>query len=364
MTGYRAAERAAFPIAALLAVAASGCVEPGHVERRWTVMGTYASAEIHAVTPGTAESMIDEVRDTYERADALMSNWREDSGLARLNLAAGDGPYEVEDRDLYRCIKLALEYAKRSDGAYDPTVGPLMRLYGFRPVDPRVPSAAEVEAAMEAVGWEKVELFPEARAVRFLAGGMEIDLGGIGKGYAIDMAARLFARPGVRSGLLDLGGTVYAWGETPDTEDGLWRVGVRNPLAPDEIIAVLPLTHRAVSTSGAYENSAEVGGETVHHLMDPRTGRPAATDILAAVVVADSATEADAVSTAFFVAGSQRTAAMLQGATRIEALLVVRTGAGPAVLASTSLRGRVEFDPAFRAQVGDRIRYILPPAAP
>jgi FAD:protein FMN transferase len=345
-------------LAALLVITA--CIEPGRVERRWPVMGTYALAELHTATQGGVDELLEEIRLAFEQVDATMSNWKPDSELSILNREAAQGSYEVQDPDLYRVLKVSLEYARETRGAFDPTVGPLMQLYGFRPRNPRVPSEAEIVETLERVGWRKAELIPAVHAIRFLAPGMEIDLGGIAKGFALDVAARAFARPGVRAGLIGIGGSLYAW-NAPPGEDA-WRVGVQDPSEGSSIIATLKLRGRAVATSGNYENFFTEGGRTYGHLMDARTGRPAETDILAVTVVADSGMDADAVSTALYVGGSQRAADLLAVSHRLEAVMLVETQDGPTLLVSGSLRDRLEVTPEFRERIGGRIRYLLPPA--
>jgi thiamine biosynthesis lipoprotein len=223
-----------------------------------------------------------------------------------------------------------------------------------------VPGDAEIATLLDHVGWQKMQIFHESRSVRFLADRLELDLGGIAKGYALDVAARNFALPGVNSGLLDLGGTVYAWGTPPEGE---WVVAIRDPLLPDGTMGTLTLSHRALSTSAVYENSFTIDGVTYGHILDARTGRPADTDVISASVLSDSATEADALSTAFFVAGSQATGTMLLRARRIEALMLVNGSDGPVLLVSGSLKGRFKVDPAFSARIGGRVRFILPPTS-
>ncbi len=336
-----------------------GCAEPVRLERRWTVMGTYAQAEINAFDAKSAERMMERVRSACERVDAEMSNWKQDSMLNQVNRDARKGAAPVSSADLYRCIRLAYEFAKNTEGAFDPTVGRLMQAYGFRPVRPRVPNEVELAAAMDHSGWDKIQIFPETRSVRFLDPGLELDLGGIAKGYAVDVAARNFALPGIRSGIIDLGGTVYAWG-VPEP-DLAWQVVIRDPGLPDGNTGIVLLQDRAVATSAIYENSFTVDGVTYGHILDSRTGRPADTDIIAASVISDSAAEADALSTAFFVAGSQGAAAMLQRARRIEAILLVEGDEGPVLMVSGSLRNRFTVDPGFAARIGGRVRFILPP---
>ncbi|MBD3867678.1 MAG: FAD:protein FMN transferase [Acidobacteria bacterium] len=346
---------------ACLVILFVACSDPVRLERRWTVMGTYAEAEINAFDAKSAENMMEKVRSAFERVDSEMSNWKKDSLLNQVNRDARKGPVKVPSADLYRCIRLAYEYAKNTDGAFDPTVGRLVQAYGFRPVRPRVPGEDELATALGHSGWEKLRVFPESMSVSYLDSRLEVDLGGIAKGYAVDVAARNFALPGVRSGLMDLGGTVYAWG-VPE-EGAEWQVGIRDPELPDGSMGTILLQNRAVATSAIYENSFTVDGVTYGHILDPRTGRPAETDIIAASVISDSAAEADALSTAFFVAGSQESATMLQRARRIEAILLVRGDEGPVLIVSASLRNRFTVDPGFASRIDGRVRFILPPTA-
>jgi thiamine biosynthesis lipoprotein len=331
------------------------------VERRFTVMGTYASVEVYAQTRTGAEDVVEGIRAALEHVDATMSNWKEDSELSRLNRGAALQPFVVADPDLLRCIRMALEYAKSTDGAFDPTVGPLMRAYGFRPLDPRVPDEDARREALAHVGWEKVEIIDAAHAVRFDDPGVEIDLGGIAKGYALDVAAREFARLGASSGLIDLGGNLYAWSHPPD--GAAWTIGVRDPDDPERIMAVVELANRAISTSGNYEQAFERDGTTYGHIMAPQSGRPATSDVVSATVIADGGADADALSTAMFVAGSKTAAEYLSRARRVEAILLVTGREGRTLLVSASLEGRVEVDPRFAERIGGRVRYLLPPSA-
>lgn len=346
----------------MLVLAASACGEPGVAERRWPVMGTYAEIEVHARTAASADALAEEIREAIDGVDRSMSNWSDDSEISRVNRAAPEGVVPVRDPDVFRCIKLARTYARATGGAFDPTVGPLMRLYGFRPHAPRVPSPAELAEVREHVGWRKFEVLPEHEAVRFLDDRVEIDLGGIAKGYALDVAVRKFAKFGSIGGLLDLGGGVYAWGTRADGTP--WRVALRDPLDPERVIGSIDLGHRAVATSGNYENAFERDGAVFGHIMDASSGRPAASDLIAATVIADAGVEADALSTAFFAGGSLRAGEILGRSVRIEAVLVRRDPDGlVSVVASGSLRDRLEFTPAFLEAIEGRVRYLLPPEA-
>ena len=329
------------------------------MERRWTVMGTYASAEVYTRTEDGAEEVLAKIRDHLEHVDATMSNWKEDSELSRLNRSAAGEPFVVEDPDLFRCIQMSLKYARATRGAFDPTVGPLMRAYGFRPLEPSVPDGATLEEIRAHVGWDKVEVVDAAKAVRFRDPGVEIDLGGIAKGYALDVAARSFARVGTLGGLIDLGGNLYAWNHPPDRPT--WTIGVRDPDDPSRVMATVELASRAVSTSGNYEQAFTREGQTFGHIMAVESGRPARSDIVSATAIADGGADADALSTAMFVVGSRQASEYIRRARRVEAILLVEGREGRSLLVSASLKGKFEVAPEFSEKIGGRVRYLLPP---
>jgi thiamine biosynthesis lipoprotein len=186
--------------------------------------------------------------DEVDRLDRLMSHYRPESPLSRVNREAGKGPVAV-DPELFALIAESLRWSRESDGAFDVTVGPLMKAWGFFQDEGRVPSAGELAAAREAVGFRHVVLDEEARTVRFDRPGVELDLGGIGKGYALDRVVALLRAHGVASALVNLGGSsVYGLGAPPGKE--AWEVGVQDPTAPARTALTVRLRDRALSVSG------------------------------------------------------------------------------------------------------------------
>ncbi|MDX1388706.1 MAG: FAD:protein FMN transferase, partial [Acidobacteriota bacterium] len=161
------------------------------------------------------------------------------------------------------------------------------------------------------------------------------------------------------AGLLDLGGGMYAWKRPPDAD--AWRVGIRDPAVPEGVMATVDLASRAIATAGNYENAFVENGESFGHILSPETGMPAETDVVSATVIADAGVDADALSTAMFVAGSGRAAEILRKGRRIEAVLLVETPSGLGVLASASLKGKLALDPGFAERTGASVRYLLPP---
>ena len=322
--GRRARAGAAILAGALLAAGAVGAPErgtedgsrvsaparperPAAVRRARFLMGAPLVIE---AAGGDAAAAIERAFDEVARLDGVLSNWRDDSELAGLNRRAAAEPVGCS-RDLYGAVEAALRWAEATGGAFDPTVEPLVRRFELRGPEGMLPGTRLPEGDPESaagaaalVGWRHVHLDPERRSVRFDRPGMGIDLGGIGKGLALDAAARVLARAGVSSALLDFGGQLLALGEGPD--GGGWRVAIADPLARDEAAATLLLSRGSISTSGNSERSVRgATGGSVGHILDPASGRPAPGSFSVTAVAADGAS-ADALSTALFVMGPER----------------------------------------------------------
>jgi thiamine biosynthesis lipoprotein len=256
--------------------------------------------------------------DEVDRLDRLMSHYRPASPLSRLNREAGQGPVAV-DPELFAVIAESLRWSRESDGAFDVTVGPLMKAWGFFQDEGRVPSDAELAEARAAVGYRHIVLDETARTVRFDRPGVEIDLGGIGKGYALDRVVSLLRARGVASALVNLGGSsVYGLGAPPGKE--AWEVGIADPTSPRRTALTVRLRDRALSVSGGYGRSFEQDGVTYAHVLDPRTGRPVR-DVLSVAVLSETGTAGDALDNILFVLGLGAGRAHVRRVPGTEALL-------------------------------------------
>ncbi|MGE5554483.1 MAG: FAD:protein FMN transferase [Betaproteobacteria bacterium] len=238
----------------------------------------------------------------FDRLDKLLSAYRADSDIGRVNAAAGKEAVKVS-RETVELVALSLRYAALSGGKFDPTIGPLVRLWGIGNGRTKPPAAVEVEMARRLVDYRRVMVDLPGRRLYLPRAGMALDLGGVAKGYAAERAASLLRRRGVRSALIDAGGNVVAIGTRPGGRP--WRVGIRHPRRPGQILGVLTVVDRAVVTSGDYERYFEADGRRYHHLLDPATGYPAE-GLQSATVVGRSSTLADLLSTAVFVLGPER----------------------------------------------------------
>jgi thiamine biosynthesis lipoprotein len=247
--------------------------------------------------------------DEVDRIDRLMSHYKADSPLSRINREAAKGPVPVEP-ELYEFLKACVRYSRESGGAFDVTVGPLMKAWGFFRGEGRMPSDAELAAVRGKVGFRHLLFDDAAHAVRFDQAGVELDLGGIAKGYAVDRVVALLKRQGIAAALVSAGGsTIYGLGAPPDSVG--WDVQLQDPLRPDKTALTVCLKDRALSVSGGAERFFEVGGVRYSHVMNPRTARPVQ-GVLSVAVLSDTGAAGDALDNVFFVAGVKRSRLLLQ----------------------------------------------------
>lgn len=237
--------------------------------------------------------------DEIDRLEDQLTVYRDTSEVAFINRAAPLGPVAVES-GLFGLLALSQRIHEETEGAFDITAGPLIRCWGFFRRQGRVPAAKELETARALVGMRHVILDAASRSVKFKLAGVEINLGSIGKGYALDRVAAGMRARGVRSALLSGGSSsVLAVG---NGSGGGWQVGVRHPRMRGSRLAILRLRDCAMATSGSGEQYFESGGKRYGHIIDPRSSMPAE-GVASVTVVAASAAVADALATAFFVGG-------------------------------------------------------------
>jgi thiamine biosynthesis lipoprotein len=314
--------RSAGQVAALLhEPAAPSCVPQEIALCRFAraAMATQFEVILPFGTPAAME-LAEQALDEIDCLEAQLTVFREHSEVSRLNRLAADGPVTLEER-LYSLLVRAARLTHDTEGAFDVTTGALTKAWGFYRRQGRVPSAEERSYVLERVGMHHVELDDQRRSVRYLRRGLEINLGSIGKGYALDCAGELLRRDGVSAGLIHGGhSSILAIGRDPTDGRG-WAVGVRHPWQPERRLAVMRLRDRALGTSAATFQHLEYNGRKLGHILDPRSGWPAE-GMACATAVAPTAAQADALATAFFILGVDRTTAYCQAHPEVGALLL------------------------------------------
>lgn len=307
-------------------------------QREEAIMGTRIAVEVWHENPGTATAAIDAVIAEMHRIDALMSHYKPESQLSRINRDAAAMPVKV-DPELIGLIARALEFSELSGGAFDITYASVGYLYDYR--EHRHPSEAEIEAALPAVSWRHIEIDSEASTVRFLKPGVRIDLGGIAKGHAVDSAVRILRAHGIRHGSVSAGGDSRILG---DRLGRPWIVGIRHPDDANRVIARIPLEDAAISTSGDYERYFDEGGVRYHHIIDPRTGK-SPTGVRSVTVIGPDATLTEGLTKSLFVLGPERGLALIDALDGVDAVIVRSDGR---VLYSKGLAPPAEADSGRR----------------
>ncbi len=302
--------------------ASRAAAQAHHVASRMS-MGSLYTIELHGPDASDLPRIAGLALDEVDRLDRMMSHYRRDSTLSRVNRDAAAAPVAVEP-ELFEVIAESLRYSRDSGGAFDITVGPLMKAWGFFRDDGRVPAEEELARARGRIGYRHVIANPADRTIRFTRPGVELDLGGIGKGYAVDRVVAILKDHDIPAALVSAGGsTIYALGAPPD-RDG-WPLDVQDPLDAGRIAITLHVRDRALSISGSSEQFFERDGVRYSHVMDPRSGQPVR-HVLGVAVLAPTGIAGDALDNALFVAGVREGPRLLQSYPETEAIFFVPQG--------------------------------------
>lgn len=312
--------------AAGLVVVAVTTVAAERTELAGRAMGTTWTVRLPSAPPrADGPGLREHVERRLEELEQRFSTYRPDSELSRLNQSVGTDWVAVSP-ELATVAAAARQLAALTSGAFDPTVAPLVRLWGFGPdgVPVRMPSDAEVDAARRRVDWGALEVDAAAGALRRRRNGITLDLASMAKGFAVDEIARRLVALGLSDFLVQIGGDLRAGGRpAPERE---WRAGIENPLEPGRgLAATVALAGMALSTSGNYRNQVVLDGRTFGHVIDPRSGRPVEGDAVAVSVIHESAAQSSAWATALLVLGPERGLALAREH-RLACAFLVRDG--------------------------------------
>ena len=244
-----------------------------------------------------AKQALEQATDRVKKLDEMLSTGNENSEIAKLNQT---GSATLSD-DAAQLMSRSDEYNNKTSGVFDPAVYPLMQLWGFTDQQYKVPDEQSISQMLPLIDFSRVNYDKKSREVKFESDGMGIDFGGIAKGYTSAEIMDIFKDNDLVGGLVSLGGNVQAMGKKPD--GSLWKIAVQNPDKNSGFLGILELTDKAVITSGGYERFFEQDGKVYHHILDPKTGYPAETDLQSVTIVSDDGTLADAYSTSLFVMG-------------------------------------------------------------
>lgn len=288
----------------ILLTAAFSC-SPGKgtvYKKTMPLMDTIVSITVVADSKDAAEQAIEKTFAEISRFSDLINFYSDKSELTEINRNAGIRPVKASPQTI-EVIEEAVLAAEKSGGAFDPTIGPIIKLWDF--LNKKKPTEIEIARALPLVNYKDI-LIDRADSTVFLKRkGMMIDLGGIAKGYAVDLAVESLKKEGIRSGLVSIAGDISTFGLKPDKSP--WTIGIKNPRQTgekDELMAKIRLSDKAISTSGDYERYFIFEDKRYHHLLDPKTGMPAY-GCRSVSIVTDRAVDTDAFSTAVFILGPE-----------------------------------------------------------
>lgn len=282
-------------------------------------MGTFARVLIVASDKKTAEKSLEAAWAVFDRVETLMSDYDPDSQISEVNRRAFAEPVAV-DPDVFEVISAAVEYSKLSGGAFDITVGPVVQLWRNARNTGVAPTPEQIADARAKVGFRNLQLDPDKKTVRFAVEGMQLDVGGIAKGFAVDKAVEAMRQAQALGAMVDIGGNLFCFGR-PLGGKPHWYIGLQDPAVDDNILMRLKLDDCAVATSGDYRRYVVLEGQKHSHIIDPATGDSAA-ELSSVSIFAPTAMQADALATAVSVLGCEKGMELLEAIDKVEAILV------------------------------------------
>jgi thiamine biosynthesis lipoprotein len=294
------------------------------------IMGTAIRVELWADDEATGEAAIAAVMAEMHRIDRAMSPYKPESELSRINREAAERPVPIS-QEMFDILSRSIEFSKISGGAFDITFSSVGYLYDYR--RHIKPTDKDIEQALPGIDYRHIQLDAQKRTVRFARPGVRIDLGGIGKGHAVDNGIALLKKRGITQAIVTAGGDSRVLG---DRGGRPWMVGIRDPRRKDNMVAVIPLINSAISTSGDYERYFEVDGERYHHILNPKTGR-SATGVHSVSVIGPDATTTDGLTKPVFILGPEKGLRLIESIPGIDAVIIDADGK---MFYSSGLQGR------------------------
>jgi thiamine biosynthesis lipoprotein len=306
-------------IVVLCGIARSAAVQAEWLYREEPIMGTRCAVELWATDHAKGEAAMESVFADMRRIDVLMSTYKPDSEVSRVNAGAAKAPVAISV-ELYDLLQTAQEYSRLSNGVFDITYASVGYLYDYRAHVH--PDSAAIAAALPSIDYRQLKFDPVAHTVAFGKPGMRIDLGGIAKGYSVDRGINLLKAQGIDRAMVNAGGDSRVMG---DRFGKPWVIGIRHPDHKDQYVLRLPLEDAAFSTSGNYERFFEEGGVRYHHILDPKTGMsPHA--VRSVTIIASNATRTDGLSKTVFILGPEKGLAFINGLTDADAIVIAADG--------------------------------------
>jgi FAD:protein FMN transferase len=279
-------------------------------------MGTIISEKIYGEN---AEKAADDVMERIKQLDSMMTVNSPGSEIDKLNEMAGKDKVRLSSESIY-VLENAKKFSELYEGAFDVTVGPLVKAWGVITDHPRVPAQDEINSLLKLVDYKDINIDSKNNTAMLAREGQSVDLGGIAKGYAGDEAIKILKEDGIKSGYISLGGNIVVLGNKPDGTP--WNIGIQNPRAENgKYIGIVKVSDKAVVTSGDYQRYFEEDGVRYHHILDPKTGYPSNSGLISTTIITDKSIDADALAKTF-VLGLDKGMKFIESLNGVEAIFV------------------------------------------
>lgn len=294
-----------------------GKYEKHEVVKSSYVLGTLISLKAFG---NKAEKAIDEAFRKLNDIDDKMSAFKENSEISKINSNAGIAS-EIVSKDTYYVVENAIKYSRILEGTFDPTIRPLVKLWNIGTKEENIPEKPEIEEMLKLVNCNDVILDEGNNSIMLKRKNQALDVGGIAKGFAADEVRDIFLKNGIKSGLIDLGGNIFALGSKEDNIP--WKVGIQNPFKTrGEFLGILSAANKSIVTSGNYERYFMKGEKRFHHIIDPKTGYPSESKIISATIISDNSIDGDGLSTGVYILGVDKALSIIEEIKGIDAILV------------------------------------------
>jgi len=256
------------------------------------------------------------------RLEGILSNWKENSKISKINRSQA-GKWIPVSREIFEVLSKGMKISESTNGAFDLTVGKLTRLWGFYTGEPKKPSKEKLDEALAVVDYSLIELDSKKQALLIKKSGVEIDLGGVAKGYILEKGFEVLKSFGIKAGLINGSGDIYVWGKKPG--DKLWNIAVEDPLNRNRPLTILSVTDTAIFSSGDYERKFIEEGKVYHHILDPKTGLPA-NKCHGVTIIGKSISDINGLSSAVFVLGPEEGISFIEKNPGLSAIVVDADG--------------------------------------
>lgn len=301
----------------LIFIFVTGNHEKVEVEKNSYALGTIINLK---AIGNKAEKAITEAIERLNNIDDKMSAFKEYSDISKINSKSGFA-LEAINKDTFFVVKKAVEYSKILEGAFDPTIRPLVKLWNIGTNEERIPEKGKIEDTLKLVNYNDVILDESNQTIMLKNKEQALDVGGIAKGFAADEVRDIFYKNNIKSALIDLGGNIFALGSKKDGTP--WRIGIQNPFKPrGEFVGILSVKNKSVVTSGNYERYFMKDGQRFHHILDPKTGYPSKSKIISATIISDNSIDGDGLSTGVYILGVDKSLKIIESIGGIDAIFI------------------------------------------